>query len=500
MAVAIHCLGADPTDVARVLSRGARRISCTRLPATIDLALRCVREHAPDFVVLGKECGASPALAAALADDPSTEDLPIIGWDIAGTPLEAPLSALGVRVVGGGDEILLRACEEALDLRDGRTVRVDSPVDEEGEALHGRRVIVADDDAAVAWFVADALRRAGCDVDEVLDGRSALVRARGVGADLVLCDIRMPELDGLRLCRALRADPVLGDIGVVLLSWKTDWLKRAEAAGACASAYLPKHAPPEEVVERAREAIAPHLRIERRFREEGAVRGLLDGVSPYRLLRLACAMRPESRLMFQCGPEAYEVLVRSGAPRTASRVSSGGAMVRGLPALEALLSERVGRFVVTTDRTPIEHELGGSLQQLIAPLVARTRVSLEPRDVTAPLPPVVLQPPPPVAPEVLADGSLPVPLVVQIINVPAPRTPKRARRRGPSATRHLAVMLVAIFAVALGSDVRPVTSTGESIDAHADMAPDGELDGPSAPSVPGARAFHGPLAHRRELP
>ena len=88
--------------------------------------------------------------------------------------------------------------------------------------LTGRRVVVADDDPGVTWFIADLLRTAGCQVYEALDGQRALELAYEHSPELVVSDILMPGLDGFALCRALKRDVALRDAPVVLLSWKED--------------------------------------------------------------------------------------------------------------------------------------------------------------------------------------------------------------------------------------------------------------------------------------
>jgi twitching motility two-component system response regulator PilG len=57
---------------------------------------------------------------------------------------------------------------------------------------------------------------------DAADGVEALVAARAERPDLILCDLRMPRLDGPGLCRALRADPDLHAIPVIILTSNRD--------------------------------------------------------------------------------------------------------------------------------------------------------------------------------------------------------------------------------------------------------------------------------------
>ena len=86
------------------------------------------------------------------------------------------------------------------------------------EALMGRRVLVADEVAPTRWSYVGLLRDAGARVTEARDGVEALRLARAQRPDLILADMALPGLDGLGLCAALREEPLLEDLAVVLLS------------------------------------------------------------------------------------------------------------------------------------------------------------------------------------------------------------------------------------------------------------------------------------------
>ena len=68
-----------------------------------------------------------------------------------------------------------------------------------------RRVLVADDDRAIRESLARALELEGYDVATAVDGVEALTRIRRDGFDALVVDVMMPAVDGLAVCRLLRA-------------------------------------------------------------------------------------------------------------------------------------------------------------------------------------------------------------------------------------------------------------------------------------------------------
>jgi DNA-binding response OmpR family regulator len=77
------------------------------------------------------------------------------------------------------------------------------------------RILVVDDDATVSEVVARYLQREGFDVETVADGRTALDRALSEPPDLVVLDLMLPGIDGLEICRRLRA---LAPVPIVILT------------------------------------------------------------------------------------------------------------------------------------------------------------------------------------------------------------------------------------------------------------------------------------------
>jgi len=113
------------------------------------------------------------------------------------------------------------------------------------------RIVVADDNADMREYIARLLA-ARWDVVTVENGEQALAAIRAARPDLVLTDVMMPELDGFGLLRAVRADPELGDLPVVMLSARAGEEARVGGLEAGADDYLVKPFSARELVARVR--------------------------------------------------------------------------------------------------------------------------------------------------------------------------------------------------------------------------------------------------------
>jgi len=73
------------------------------------------------------------------------------------------------------------------------------------EAIAGASILVVEDEAKLASAVVEALRDAGYVVDHASDGEEALTRIGAQAFDLVICDLKMPRVDGMAFYRMLSA-------------------------------------------------------------------------------------------------------------------------------------------------------------------------------------------------------------------------------------------------------------------------------------------------------
>ena len=79
-------------------------------------------------------------------------------------------------------------------------------------------ILVADDEEPIVELIRITLEDPGLRIVEAYDGAAALALALATGPDLALLDVRMPKLDGLEVCRQLRAMPECAHTRVVLLT------------------------------------------------------------------------------------------------------------------------------------------------------------------------------------------------------------------------------------------------------------------------------------------
>lgn len=257
----------------------------------------------------------------------------------------------------------------------GRIARADTDT-----SLEKAKILVADDDAAVCWFLAGVLKTAGATVYEARDGERALEIAKHVNPDLLVSDILMPKMDGFSLSRVMRRDLVLRDVPIVLLSWKEDLLQRVRELGADADGYLRKEASAGAIVQRARELVRGRRRVAQRIGTKGEVRGRLDGLTTLSLLRMVSTLRENSTVSVRDASYLYEIEVRKGRPVRATRTALSGAFERGSSVLGALLGVGDGRFSVSAPREdsevgPVQCDLYGSLNEQVMPVIATARAA-----------------------------------------------------------------------------------------------------------------------------
>jgi CheY-like chemotaxis protein len=269
-----------------------RTFECSRFkdPAQAQAELG---PNVPDLCIIDMDTPGSSDLIAALANDPRLDLVPVITVTLANGPHDGAPPPLGVTraFTHPIDAVAFReACAEVVVQRREPTIRMEFPPlfaalppattpvhalpaapaakserptapaphvpgasraerispaaatrakpsrrSAAPQPLEGRHVIVANDDPAVCWFLADQLRRLGATVREALGSASALDQALDMGfatrLDAIFCEAEMRGMDGVMLTRVLRSEARTRHVPVIILAATKQALRVARSAG-----------------------------------------------------------------------------------------------------------------------------------------------------------------------------------------------------------------------------------------------------------------------------
>lgn len=115
--------------------------------------------------------------------------------------------------------------------------------------MSGERILIIEDETRIAQFVERGLIYEGYRVNVAHDGQTGLQIARDNPPDLVILDWMLPGLDGLEICKRLRA---AGDVPIVMLTAKDDVKDRVLGLDAGADDYIVKPFSIDELMARVR--------------------------------------------------------------------------------------------------------------------------------------------------------------------------------------------------------------------------------------------------------
>jgi two-component system response regulator RpaA len=114
------------------------------------------------------------------------------------------------------------------------------------------RILVIDDDAAIAELVAVNLEMAGYEVTQAEDGIKGQALAIQLLPDLIMLDLMLPRVDGFTVCQRLRRDDRTSDIPVLMLTALSQTQDKVEGFNSGADDYLTKPFELEEMLARVR--------------------------------------------------------------------------------------------------------------------------------------------------------------------------------------------------------------------------------------------------------
>ena len=117
------------------------------------------------------------------------------------------------------------------------------------------RVLVVDDDSALAEMLGIVLRTDGFEPSFEADGSSAVAKFREVKPDIVLLDLMLPGMSGIDVCRAIRAE---SGVPIIMLTAKSDTVDVVLGLESGADDYVVKPFKPKELVARMRARLRQH--------------------------------------------------------------------------------------------------------------------------------------------------------------------------------------------------------------------------------------------------
>jgi signal transduction histidine kinase len=207
------------------------------------------------------------------------------------------------------------------------------------EGVSETRILVADDNADMREYLMHLLAQRWS-VEAVADGEAALAAARRAHFDLVLTDVMMPLRDGFGLLKAMRSDPALSAIPVIMLSARAGEESRIEGLQRGADDYLIKPFSAREVLAR----VEAHLR---RAHAEANLRvSLAEQQALLREVnhRVRNNLEVVSSLLSLQADYVDDVRARQTLAETANRVRALGAVHRLLYGAPNLAQVDLGQF------------------------------------------------------------------------------------------------------------------------------------------------------------
>ena len=174
------------------------------------------------------------------------------------------------------------------------------------------RILVVDDNAANVKLLEDLLRFHGYEVEAAFDGESALAMLRARAPDLLLLDVLMPGLDGHEVCRAVREDPALAMLPVVMVTALEDREERVRGLEAGADDFLSKPLNPPELVARVRSLLRIrrlYETVQRQAAQLAAWNRTLEG----RVAEQVAHVEKLQRLKRFFSPQLAELILAGGA-------------------------------------------------------------------------------------------------------------------------------------------------------------------------------------------
>jgi two-component system alkaline phosphatase synthesis response regulator PhoP len=118
--------------------------------------------------------------------------------------------------------------------------------------MSANQIVIVEDEPDILEVISYNLKREGFDVETSMDGIQGFRLIQDISPDLVLLDIMLPGLDGLEICRRLRADPSNANTSIIIVSAKGEENDVVLGLGLGADDYIAKPFSPRELLARVK--------------------------------------------------------------------------------------------------------------------------------------------------------------------------------------------------------------------------------------------------------
>src|SRR5258706_2183796 len=119
-----------------------------------------------------------------------------------------------------------------------------------------KTLVLADDSVTIQKVVGISFANEDIEITTVDNGRDAVAKARTLRPDIILADVVMPGLSGYELCEAVKADPNLRHVPVLLLTGTFEAFDQVRATAVAAARHVAKPFEAQTLVERVKQLLA----------------------------------------------------------------------------------------------------------------------------------------------------------------------------------------------------------------------------------------------------
>lgn len=120
-----------------------------------------------------------------------------------------------------------------------------------------KTIMVIDDSMSMRQVVGLTLKKAGYETIEASDGKDAINKLTGQKVHLMICDVNMPNMDGIAFLKAVKTLPNYKFTPIIMLTTESQEAKKQEGKAAGAKAWMVKPFKPEQLLEAVSKLILP---------------------------------------------------------------------------------------------------------------------------------------------------------------------------------------------------------------------------------------------------